>query len=236
MIRSKVLVGDGSKTNAWSDCWISPGIIIEDLDLEIPSDCAKAKVKDLVGNNGDCQWQKMNHWLPEDLLQKIKAILPPRRECGEDIFMYASFGSDNFSIKSNYDSIRPISNHADDIQWWKIWKLKVQERVHYFVWLMSHDRLLTNYDKSLKGLGGADCKSCGSAMEKTLHALRVCPSVYNFWVMVVASNIKESLFSMNLKEWINLNLNVNQYGPTLSAVGWHSFWTWRNKEYHDVKL
>lgn len=50
-------------------------------------------------------------------------------------------------------------------------ELESSERIHSFVLLMSHDRLLTNYNESLKGLGGADCKSCGSVMETTLHAL-----------------------------------------------------------------
>ena len=37
------------------------------------------------------------------------------------------------------------------------------------MWLLRHDILLTNYQKSLKGLSEADCKLCESVCENTLH-------------------------------------------------------------------
>lgn len=45
--------------------------------------------------------------------------------------------------------------------------------------------------------------------------------IEQFWILIVPTNIKVSFFILGPKEWINFNLNVNQY------------WAWRNKEYYD---
>lgn len=48
-----------------------------------------------------------------------------------------------------------VMHDEEDINdvWKKIWQLKVQERVKSFVWMFGHDRLLTNFQKSMKGMG-----------------------------------------------------------------------------------
>jgi hypothetical protein len=48
-----------------------------------------------------------------------------------------------------------------------IWRLRVPERVKTFVWLLHHDRLLTNFNKSKMGLGSSMCNICGNIVEST---------------------------------------------------------------------
>lgn len=57
----------------------------------------------------------------------------------------------------------------------------MSERIMCFIWFIVHDQLLTNLNKSLKGLGGANCKLCGNAKESTLHALRDCHKAMQLW-------------------------------------------------------
>jgi hypothetical protein len=43
------------------------------------------------------------------------------------------------------------------------------------MWMVRHDRPLTNYTKSRMGLGHALCTYCGNIEETVLHALRDFP-------------------------------------------------------------
>ncbi|KAI5445822.1 hypothetical protein KIW84_013890 [Lathyrus oleraceus] len=65
--------------------------------------------------------------------------------------------------------------------WSKIWRLEVHDKLRCFMWLLGHDRLLTNFDKSLKSLGGAECRLCGSLKEDTMHVFRDYPKALQLW-------------------------------------------------------
>lgn len=72
--------------------------------------------------------------------------------------------------------------------------MEVQDQVTCFIWMLKHDRLLTNYYKSLNGLGGTDCKLCGGVMEITMHALRDCPKVMQLGMKKVPERISLYFF------------------------------------------
>lgn len=120
--------------------------------------------------------------------------------------------------------------------WKVIWHLKVPERVKSFVWLMKHDRLLTNLNKSKRGLGTAACSLCGHANESTLHAFRDCPRVMEVWMHKMPLDISHEFFNLDLEEWFTLNINWS----SKKEGGWNYFWTmachliwyWPNKEEH----
>lgn len=77
-----------------------------------------------------------------------------------------------------------LSNEKEDSVnegWMMVWMLNVPERVRTFMWLLKHDRLLTNLSKSRKGMGSAMCNLCGSSCKTTMHALRDCASARKMW-------------------------------------------------------
>lgn len=65
-----------------------------------------------------------------------------------------------------------------------------------FMWLFKHDRLLTNHNKSLKGIGPACYNLCGSSCETFLHALHDCSSARKVWVSGshCVNNFRSGLF------------------------------------------
>ncbi|KAI5395469.1 hypothetical protein KIW84_061876 [Lathyrus oleraceus] len=84
---------------------------------------------------------------------------------------------------------------------WKIiWRLKVPEVIKTFVWLLKHDRLLTNQSKSQRGLGVAACKLYGHAIETTLHVFRECPCALEVWVNKVPTEMQHEFFNLELKD------------------------------------
>lgn len=59
--------------------------------------------------------------------------------------------------------------------WHKIWKLGVRQRVRVFVWLMSHGKPMTNFERWRWHIGSnAVCGRCLEEEEDVLHAIRVC--------------------------------------------------------------
>lgn len=56
--------------------------------------------------------------------------------------------------------------------WKRIWRLRVQQRVHVFIWMVAHDRILTNYRRWRCGLSGSSaCTRCQGVTEDVLHVL-----------------------------------------------------------------
>jgi ribonuclease HI len=131
-------------------------------------------------------------------------------------------------------------NEVPDSLWKKIWRLKVPERVRFLMWMVIHNRLLTDSLKSKMGLRHAMCEFCGDQEETTLHVMRDCPKAMNIWNYVVPVAARGTFFMGDLQHWVDLNLNNNiQWRESNGAwsefwaLSCHCLWTWRNKECHD---
>lgn len=104
------------------------------------------------------------------------------------------------------------------------------------MWLLKHDRLLTNHNKSRRGFSATTYNLCGHANESTLHVFRECPMALEVWVNKVPSKMHYEFFNLDLEGWIKLNIN----GSTKKDGGWSSYWAmacnslwfWHNKEEH----
>jgi ribonuclease HI len=230
-------VGDGRLIEAW----IEEGLVIDQV-VSIPQHLRGLKICDLVDNAGNWNWELFSSWMSDVLQQKIAAILPPMNEYGKDERIGVGGSKNSFSVASMYNNICGF-HHMDDIPMWSlIWKLQVPERVRTFIWMVSHDRLLTSSLKCSMGLGHAMCKFCGDIPETTLHVLRDCPLAMEIWGNLISVNSRSRFMDEDLHAWISFNLknsiSWNSLGDWCDvwAVSCHSLWYWRNKEAHDVSF
>lgn len=113
-------------------------------------------------------------------------------------FYFAGTANGEFSLREVYHVIDVVECSREDDDWRKILKLQVPERCRSFVWMLKHDRLLTNLSKSRKGLGHASCKLFGNAREHTLHAIRDCAKAMHIWKTLVPRNIMSEFLSFDL--------------------------------------
>lgn len=151
---------------------------------------------DLVDQHGEWHFGILNNWLPEHWIDKFRSCVPP---CGgeiSDVFYFAGTGDGDFSVSEMFRKVEGYNNMAIDDESRLIWELEVPERCRSFLWLLKHERLLTNISKSRKGLGNAGCGLCNAVCEDTSH----------IWRSLVPSNITEKLFSVDIKNWITINL------------------------------
>jgi hypothetical protein len=70
--------------------------------------------------------------------------------------------------------------------WQRLWHIDAAERVRAFVWILKHNRLMTNARKNKMGLGSAACWWCNDTVETTLHDLRDCPYAMALWMNTVS--------------------------------------------------
>lgn len=72
------------------------------------------------------------------------------------------------------------------------------------MWLMSHDRLLTNMERWKRWLTGcADCERSGETGEGVLHALGDCKRrAKEVWEHTLPMSHHCEFFSLDLKQWV----------------------------------
>ncbi|XP_058759648.1 uncharacterized protein LOC131632954 [Vicia villosa] len=228
-------IGYGKEIRAWNDYWIAKDVCIEDCELEIPENLKNAHVKDLVGYDGNWDWELLS-WLPNQTQLQIAALSPPKADSEEDGFLVANNEDGTFSIGNMYKYLRSANDTVMCKTWKTIWKLQVQERVRCFIWLINHERLLTNFRMHTLGLSNGECHLCGQVCETELHILRDCKFASRVWTNRVPVKIANEFYNTNLKDWIDLNImsgaQVGEDWCNYWAVGCHTLWEWRNKDLH----
>ncbi|KAK9015627.1 hypothetical protein V6N11_006726 [Hibiscus sabdariffa] len=175
-------VQDGTATDFWNDYWL-------DGEGKLASMCAAdshtmpATVASMVAANGGWNWNQLCQWLPADALAATAAIKPPRPDAGADVPGWRWENNRTFSVRSAYKALTadtttplvPISTDNTNC-WSRIWKLQVQQRVRVFLWLVLHQRIMTNVERKRRHLAISDvCASCQSEAETIIHVLRDCP-------------------------------------------------------------
>lgn len=118
-------------------------------------------------------------------------------------------------------------------KWNRIRKLEMSERIRSFIWVLHHDRLLTNHRISAVGFGVDGCQCCGAVFKSSLHALRDCNKVRGVWESLVPATFHNAFFQMDWQQCLQVNLignvNLDMDWCNVWAVGCHTVWGWRNK-------
>ena len=233
-------IGNGVNISVWGDAWIMPGLKLSSVVDHIPPELSSLKVCDLVGVDGDWNLQNLASFISPDLLSRIRALLPPRYDYGDDLVLWPGNSIGEFSVASSYNLLSNFPNSEPSSLWPHVWKLRTPERVRSFIWLLVHDRLLTNSRKSVMGLGNANCTHCGSVPETALHVLRDCPRAVTMWLGLVKVEMRNNFFGGDLFHWLQLNLmQANWKRDGVDWAAWwatasHLLWGWKNKEEHEV--
>jgi hypothetical protein len=231
-------LGNGKSIDAWNQAWIDTRLCVAD-SITIPDNCRGLKVNQLVDGDGKWNWNLLTNWIPEEIIRKIAAIPPPNDEYGNDERVGIGGNLCGFSVADMYNILCDYHGEANNSLWNYIWRLKVPERIHTLVWLMNHNRLLTNSLKSKMGLCQAMCGYCGDVEETILHIMRDCPKAKELWAGAVTIPDRGRFFSGDLNHWISVNMNnaIQWTGRGAWCDFWatscHCLWTWRNKEIHD---
>lgn len=109
-----------------------------------------------------------------------------------------------FTVKDAYRLARGLSEGQVWGGWSSIWKLKVQERIRVFAWIMAHGKLLTNLERWRRTITSCPmCARCGQEEESTIHGLRDCFVARQVWEKMLSDDEGVKFFHLELQDWIS---------------------------------
>ncbi|KAF7831789.1 putative ribonuclease H protein At1g65750 family [Senna tora] len=230
-------VSNGDKVRFWSDKWVPNCDKLCSKALgPLNAEDLNASVSEFISATGGWDWSRFEFLLPGDVCARIAAVAPPHADGGEDIPIWKHSRDGNFTVKSCYNSMVRMGVADRSNIWNSIWKLQVPQRIRSFMWLCSHDKLLTNAERFRRKISSQDlCGRCGTKSEDTLHAVRDCTKVKNIWLRLVKPCFWPEFFNVKLREWIALNFSWNLgvfelgWKETFATACW-SIWRWRNED------
>ncbi|CAN1823544.1 Putative ribonuclease H protein At1g65750, partial [Linum perenne] len=118
-------IRDGRGTYFWLTRWIDSGErLIDLLDGDPNLINQDDTVADLVGENGQWDWDKLSPHLPSDVLDKVAGMSPPKSEASDDDWIWGLKGNGRFSIRSAYNLIRNTQQEQDTLLWRRVWGWK----------------------------------------------------------------------------------------------------------------
>ncbi|KAJ8442545.1 hypothetical protein Cgig2_026487 [Carnegiea gigantea] len=121
------------------------------------------------------KWEPFAYLLLDNILKIISSFELMHGEEWEDHLVWDGASSSRFSIKFALTLIHEDILKVRDRVWQFIWKLKALQRLRFFLWLVAHDRLMTNTNRVSGGLADdSRCKGCLLKEEDAIHLLRDC--------------------------------------------------------------
>jgi len=122
-------IGNGSSIHAWKDRWLQHGQSIEESGIVIPDNMKNMMVCDLVDEQGCWNIDMLNTWLPNTIISKLYAVIPPNNGSDKDRRVWSGTDNGCFSIASAYMLLCRFNDDSWDTTWMRIWRLKVPERI-----------------------------------------------------------------------------------------------------------
>ncbi|KAL2941204.1 hypothetical protein RDABS01_029554, partial [Bienertia sinuspersici] len=223
---AQTAVGNGKSTLFWDHKWATNKPLIDLAVKEVPQHCLGAIVEEMWCNTNGWKWDEFVKYLPLSVLKLIQSHeLTPNEEV-EDLLFWNGATSGGFTIKSVLKIIRQEDDQPNDDAWEWVWSAPAQNRVKFFLWLVMHDRILSNENRVKRGLSDdRSCPLCHHGYETTLHLLRDYDAAKQIWVKLLSTSQISTFFTgNNIKEWVKLNLmadndsNLNSWPMTFALI------------------
>ena len=125
---------------------------------------------------------KVRELLDDDSVKAIKRIKIPAN-LHPDRLVWTLDPKGMFSVHSVYKM--HVGNHSptsSEIQWNKVWKLKLHDRLKMLLWHIGNDAFPTNLNFVCKvGFGDPVCPLCNVEEESLVHLFFLCPVAQAIW-------------------------------------------------------
>ncbi|CAN1767631.1 Putative ribonuclease H protein At1g65750 [Linum perenne] len=173
-------IGNGRETPFWTGKWIDSGKKLIDQVVFNPDQLdISARVRDLVAADGE--------WDHRD----------------EDTWVWGCENNGKFSIRSAYDIITCPVNPRPDTAWDLVWRWSGPCRIQHFLWLVAHEKILTNLERSRRHLSDSvNFPRCSTTAEFVLHVVRDCSFASQVWDLMELSRSEAIRNEQNVDSWL----------------------------------
>ncbi|XVE58507.1 hypothetical protein DITRI_Ditri04bG0175000 [Diplodiscus trichospermus] len=231
----KPAVRGGNNTYFWLDAWLVEQPLINYMQGDISLQNMYKMVWDYWEPGVGWKWELITGLLPINIENKVAAFLLREDEDIHDELCWVPTNNGEFSVSSAYTlSCSQQEGDGDNI-WKEIWKLEVPNRVRAFMWLVKHQRLMTNSERARRGFTLDDhCPFCSGMEETVEHVVRNCVEAKQVWETSLVSTELQFQQSLNFEEWLRHNLtgkvrcDFAKDWTTVFAITIWWLWRWRN--------
>ncbi|CAN1342708.1 Putative ribonuclease H protein At1g65750, partial [Linum perenne] len=160
---------------------------------------------------------------------QIAGLSPPAAHRGDDATAWGLEKDGRFRIRSAYDLLGEHEGRRRDVDWELVWRWKGPNRIKHFLWLVAHDRLLTNEERRKRTwTEDGSCSRCGHPQETVLHVLRDCSAAVNTWTHLAFRSDDRTSWDLPLLPWITHHLKAPSTCLLFGVACW-SLWKTRNE-------
>ncbi|CAN1189723.1 Putative ribonuclease H protein At1g65750 [Linum perenne] len=201
---ARASIRNGEGTAFWTTRWLDSGTkIIDHVAVTDDNIDLQASVRDLITEDGNCN------------------------DLGDDEWVWSKEISGKFSIRTAYDIVFNTPIRRTDVNWNTVWQWSGPGRVQYFLWLLSHGKILTNSERKIRHMTEDEsCPRCKAAEETITHALRDCPYAANVWNLLGYNYADPLRQGINSNSWVNLLL-THEKSLEVGIASW-LLWKARN--------
>ncbi|CAI0546516.1 unnamed protein product [Linum tenue] len=144
----------------------------------------------------------LNFYLPQPLALQV-SLHPVPTGTEDDVRTWRFTPNGEFTLRTAYDLTDTTADQNMNQPIWKsVWRTPTLQRIRAFLWLLNHNRLLTNAERGRRHLTtNTDCKICGDGPETTLHVLRDCPYARATWADLLGEEPDSRFFEQDIHRW-----------------------------------
>ncbi|CAN1121669.1 Putative ribonuclease H protein At1g65750 [Linum perenne] len=206
---AKSAIRDGQETNFWADCWVDAGLrLIDFADTNSPDFEINSSVADMTTEEGEWNFSLIELFLQPEYIDLVAGMPAPKRNSGDDDWIWGCESSGRFTIKSTYNIICNSEVLPSRSIWKSIWQWSGPNRVRHFLWLAAKDRLLTSAMRARRGMSqDSGCTYCNAGEESSTHVLRDCSFAGEVWSIMIADSVNGADWRLPISEWLESHLN-----------------------------
>ncbi|CAN1831532.1 Putative ribonuclease H protein At1g65750 [Linum perenne] len=216
-------IGDGQHTKFWTDKWLDSGQCIIEFISGTSQIDTNAKVIDFVKSDGSWDMERLQALLPASMMSQVMGMCPPTASLGQDAPVWGLEGSGLFSVKTGYLLIQGADSgsEVERSRWKIIWNWAGPSKIRHFMWLVHHDRLMTNKERNRRHISdNSDCGCCAGIEESVDHALRCCPIAKTIWLKVYSRAQSHRFFTAAFPIWWEENLRRSESSVLFGITCW----------------
>ncbi|CAN1153627.1 Putative ribonuclease H protein At1g65750 [Linum perenne] len=195
-------VRDGCNTRFWTDRWVDSGAILIDHATNIQGVNPSLLVSEVCSINGAWNSDFLFSVLPREVALQVIGMSPPKESLGKDSMVWGLEPDGRFSVRSAFQLLSDYSSASADTIWPTIWRWHGPNKVKHFLWIASHNRLLTNEEKGRRHLTNqVFCPRCSSVSESISHVLLDCQFAVQVWAKVLPLAVTERGNHSHFDSW-----------------------------------
>ena len=229
------VLGDGRRVRFWKDNWLLNEPLSELSTMDIPEEMVEVRAQDLWQTGAGWQTHIIEPYMSMPNRLRLASVVIDDVTGARDRMSWGGSKDGLFSVNSAYAFLTRDAEPRPNMEalYQRVWRVTTPERVRVFLWLVTHQVIMTNMERKRRHLSeNSICPLCKGGEETILHVLRDCPAAAGLWARFVPLSKQQRFFDQPLLEWLYDKLARNRPGleelwPALFSLTVWWCWKWR---------